>query len=349
MERFRGLEQVSLSEEKKDEKRVSDFDEFPDTGRNGKKSKMPKLEYPDSSSREYRTADEDERLGNVSGDYKKEIEENPLLTEEEELFYIRMFQGGTEEESELAKKVLIESNLRLVISIANKYFQSKEMRRDSIQEGIFGLEIAMEKFDIKRGNRLSTYATWWIRQKISRYMSAKDNLVYKPNHIMESIVTLNKETKKLTDKLGYEPTVQQLAEETKFSIADINNLRRLAEKPSSLDVSAVSNKTEKSFGDKKDKSIYEVLPDKTIRGTEEEIKKWSLEQDVERWISNAVDLTDRERQILRWRYTDDEQLTFEEIGDRLGVHRNRAHQLEKIAIKKLRKQGFPSSEQIAEE
>jgi RNA polymerase sigma factor (sigma-70 family) len=332
MERFRGLEQAPTPE-KEDENLVSDSDESFDVGGNGKQRKLRDID-----------ALSDSRVL-----YTEAIREEPLLTPEEAEFYFGKIRDKKlpKNERELAALHVERANLRLAMSIANKYHHPNLEWQDVFGYAVEGLIRAVNGFDPEKGFQFSTYATKSIERIILRRIAEFADTVRKPVHVVDKIAKINRAGNAFKKELGREPTREQLSEITGYSIKDIDNWLRAAQRVTSLDISMLEG--EKREGDSESSSLYGVLPDKTIRGTEEEIKKWSREQDVERWINNTPDLTDRERKILRWRYTDDVQLTLEEISDRLGVHRNRVQQLEQKAIRKLRNQELPNLEQIAEE
>jgi len=254
--------------------------------------------------------------------YLKEINKIPLLTPEEEKELAKRAAKGDME----ARERLIKSNLRLVFSIAKKYYgRSKKLSfMDLIQEGNAGLIKAIDRFDWKKGFKLSTYATWWIRQAITRAMADHARTVRLPVHIIEQLYRLNKIKKRLTEELGREPTPEELAQESKIPERKIHRLLKLTYDVTSLEKPIGEGETE----------LKELIKDVGISPEKEaslEILKQKLLQAIE-------DLPSREKEIIMLRYglKDGIMHTLEEVGKIFGITRERVRQLEIKALEKLK-------------
>lgn len=227
---------------------------------------------------------------------------------------------------ELSQKRLIECNLRLVVSIAKKYIGHGLQLLDLIQEGNLGLIRGIEKFDYKMGFKLSTYVTWWIRQAVSRALADQSKTIRIPVHMVETINKVNKTRKKLTLKLGCEPTTKQIAKEMKMSEEKVEEVMQIAMDPISLD---------KPVGDEDDSIVADFIADQNVISPETYAEQVKLKEQVQELLST---LKERERKVLVLRYgiEDDRPRTLEEVGKELNVTRERIRQIEEKAEKKLR-------------
>ncbi|MBI2996371.1 MAG: sigma-70 family RNA polymerase sigma factor [Candidatus Melainabacteria bacterium] len=258
--------------------------------------------------------------------YLREIGRMSVLGSEAELELAKKVQVGDEK----AKQELVMHNLRLVVSIAKKYLNRGMSFLDLIQEGNLGLMKAVEKFDPDRGYKFSTYATWWIRQGITRSLSDKSRTIRLPVHMVEIISKLKKAIKKLTDKSGNFPSCEALACEVDMDINKIKEVIQIMEVPVSLN-SRVNNEEE---GDLEDF----ISDDENL--TPEQLTNWILlGMDINKALKK---LTMKEAAVIRLRFGLDcgEQRTLEEVGKILGVTRERVRQLEHRALKKLRENNF---------
>ena len=227
---------------------------------------------------------------------------------------------------ELAQKTLINRNLRLVVSIAKRYIGHGLALLDLIQEGNLGLTRGIEKFNYQLGYKLSTYVTWWIRQAVSRALADQSKTIRIPVHMVETINRLNKVKKKLTTKLGYEPTVKQIAKEMKISEEKVEEVMQIALDPISLD---------KPVGDEDDSIVADFIADQNVISPEKYAEMIMLKEQIRNLLST---LKERERKvlILRFGLEDDRTRTLEEVGKELKVTRERIRQIEDKALRKLK-------------
>jgi RNA polymerase primary sigma factor len=264
-----------------------------------------------------------EELTDATQRYLNEISKYPLLTPEEEKELTKKAAKGDQE----ARERLIKSNLRLVISIAKKYIgRSKGLTfLDLIQEGNSGLMKAVDKFDWKRGLKFSTFATWWIRQAISRALSDQARTIRLPVHIIETLYKLNKARKKLAAILDREPTVEELAGETGLSTEKVQRLLKYVPNPVSLETPIGEGES----------LLKELLPDVSQVSPEKIGALANLREQLRKAIQ---DLSPKERNIISLRYglEDGIQHTLEEIGKIYGITRERVRQIEIKALEKLR-------------
>ena len=254
--------------------------------------------------------------------YLKEIGQFPLLTAEEELeLAIKKSQGDEE-----AKNRLIEANLRLVVSIAKRYTGRGLGFLDLVQEGNLGLMKGVEKFDYTKGYKLSTYATWWIRQSVTRALADQARTIRVPVHMVETINKLTKTQRKLTLELGYEPTIAELAEAMEISQERVMEIMQIAREPASL---------ETPIGEEDDSNLGDFVADYNGVTPEENIEAVMLREQI---YAILDDLKDREKQVIMRRFGlgDNHPRTLEEVGREFDVTRERIRQIEAKAIRKLR-------------
>ncbi len=254
--------------------------------------------------------------------YLKDIGRVPLLGSDEETELAKRMIDGDEQ----AKKRLSESNLRLVVSIAKRYVGRGMQFLDLIQEGNMGLMKAVEKFDYTKGFRFSTYATWWIRQAITRAIADQARTIRLPVHMVETINKLTRATRMLVQRFGRDPTDAEIAEEMKISEERVREIRRIALDPVSL---------ETPVGEEDDSHIGDfIMDEKTL--TPQEAAAFAILK--EQLISILDTLTPREEMVIRMRYglDDGHPRTLEEVGKAFGVTRERIRQIEAKALRKLR-------------
>jgi len=267
-------------------------------------------------------AAENMRLDDSVKMYLKTIGQIPLLTKEEERYYARRYRDG----DETSKQRLIEANLRLVVSIAKKYLNRGMSFLDLIQEGNMGLIRAVEKFDLDRGFKLSTYATWWIRQAISRALADQAELIRKPVHMVETITKLSRASKTIQQREGREPTNAEIGDELQIPEEKVRDILRVAQKPVSL---------EKPIGNDKDSQFQDFQENKKVPNPEQETMFGLTCNKIDRILKT---LSKREEAVIRLRYglDDGHPRTLEEVGKLFNVTRERIRQIEMKAIKKLK-------------
>ena len=256
--------------------------------------------------------------------YLKEIGKVPLLNAQQEIELAQRIIAGDED----AKQELINANLRLVISIAKRYAGRGMPFLDLIQEGNMGLIKAVEKFDYTKGFKFSTYATWWIRQAITRAIADQARTIRIPVHMVETINKITRAQRQLVQELGRDPTAEEISDrlEGALSAARIREIQRINQEPVSL---------ETPIGEEDDSHLGDFLEDKEVESPSDYTTKSLLKDELNEVM---LELTDRERRVLELRYglIDNHPRTLEEVGKVFGVTRERIRQIEAKAIKKLR-------------
>jgi RNA polymerase primary sigma factor len=258
----------------------------------------------------------------------REIGKTPLLTMEEEIYLAKTIEDGDGKtfEAQLAKEKLIQANLRLVVSIAKRYSGRGMSFPDLIQEGNIGLIRAVEKFDYRKGYKFSTYATWWIRQAITRAIADQGRTIRIPVHMVETINRLIKTSSHLLQELGREPTLDELAKELELPVERVSEIIRIAPEPLSL---------ETPIGEEEDSHLADFIQDQETVSPDDAASYQLLR---ERIVEVLSELSGRERDVLRMRFGLDDGYprTLEEVGRHFQVTRERIRQIEAKAIKKLR-------------
>ena len=254
--------------------------------------------------------------------YLKEIGKVPLLSAEEEISLAQRMEEGDEE----AKKRLAEANLRLVVSIAKRYVGRGMLFLDLIQEGNLGLIKAVEKFDYRKGYKFSTYATWWIRQAITRAIADKARTIRIPVHMVETINKLIRASRQLLQELGREPTPEEIAEEMHMSVERVREILKISQEPVSL---------ETPIGEEEDSHLGDFIQDDNVPVPADAAAFTMLKEQLEEVLGT---LTEREQKVLRLRFglDDGRARTLEEVGKEFNVTRERIRQSEAKALRKLR-------------
>ena len=254
--------------------------------------------------------------------YLKEIGRVPLLTAEEEVYLAKRMEQGDEE----AQKRLAEANLRLVVSIAKRYVGRGMLFLDLIQEGNLGLIKAVETFDYNKGYKFSTYATWWIRQAITRAIADQARTIRIPVHMVETINKLIRVSRQLLQKLGREPSAEEIAKEMEISVDRVREIMKIAQEPVSL---------ETPIGEEEDSHLGDFIEDQDAPAPAEAASFTLLKEQLEEVLDT---LTPREEKVLRLRFglDDGRARTLEEVGKNFGVTRERIRQIEAKALRKLR-------------
>ena len=254
--------------------------------------------------------------------YLKEIGTVPLLSADEELRLAKRKAEGDDN----AKERLIEANLRLVVSIAKRYTGRGMSFLDLVQEGNLGLIKGVEKFDYTKGYKLSTYATWWIRQSVTRALADQARTIRVPVHMVETINKMSKMQRKLTLELGYEPSVAELSEALEMSEDKVLEIMQIAREPASL---------ETPIGEEDDSNLGDFVADSNVVTPEGNVESVMLREHIDALLG---DLKERERQVivLRFGLEDGHPRTLEEVGKEFNVTRERIRQIEAKALRKLR-------------
>ena len=254
--------------------------------------------------------------------YLKEIGKVPLLSAEEEIELAKRMENG----DEAAKKRLAEANLRLVVSIAKRYVGRGMLFLDLIQEGNLGLIKAVEKFDYRKGYKFSTYATWWIRQAITRAIADQARTIRIPVHMVETINKLIRVSRQLLQELGREPTPEEIADKMDMSVERVREILKISQEPVSL---------ETPIGEEEDSHLGDFIQDDNVPVPADAAAFTLLKEQLVEVLST---LTDREQKVLRLRFglDDGRARTLEEVGKEFNVTRERIRQIEAKALRKLR-------------
>jgi len=254
--------------------------------------------------------------------YLREIGKVSLLTAEEEVVLAQRMEEGDVK----AKQKLVDANLRLVVSIAKKYIGRGMLFLDLIQEGNLGLIRAVEKFDYRRGFKFSTYATWWIRQAITRAIADQARTIRVPVHMVETINKMVRISRQLVQQLGREPTDEEIAAEMEIDPSRVEEIRRISQLPVSL---------ETPIGEEEDSQLGDFIEDRELPGPDEAAAGHLLHEQIEEMLAT---LSSREREVLHYRFglEDGHSYTLEEVGRKFNVTRERIRQIEAKALRKLR-------------
>ena len=260
---------------------------------------------------------------NNIGLYLREISQVPLLSPQDEVKLAGQIKRGNKK----AREKMITANLRLVVKIAHDFGNYGLPLLDLISEGNIGLMKAVERFDPKKGGKLSTYASWWIKQSIKRALANQSKTIRLPVHLVDKIGKIRRVATQMTEELGHEPTTEELAEELGLPVAKVAHLKNVAVRPASLDAK-ISADDDTAFGDlvgdDRAEDPFEALRDKDLQGE----------------VGDLLDALDpRERKIISFRFGLDggRERTLEEVGHKFGVTRERIRQLQNIALLKMRK------------
>ena len=258
--------------------------------------------------------------------YLKEIGKIPLLTPEEELEVAKDLVSEDEKTRDTARKRMSEANLRLVVSIAKRYVGRGMQLLDLIQEGNLGLMKAVEKFDYTKGYKFSTYATWWIRQSITRAIADQARTIRIPVHMVETINKVLRTSHSMVQSLGREPTTQEIAAELHMDVQKVEEILKIAQEPVSL---------ETPIGEEDDSHLGDFIQDDEASQPAEEASYTLLREQLEEVLKT---LTPREEEVLRMRFglIDGKPHTLEEVGKKFDVTRERIRQIESKALRKLR-------------
>jgi RNA polymerase primary sigma factor len=253
--------------------------------------------------------------------YLREIGKVPLLTADQEVYLAKRIERGDMS----AKTQMIEANLRLVVSIAKSYLGRGLSFLDLIQEGSLGLIRAVEKFDYRKGYKFSTYATWWIRQAVTRAIADKARTIRIPVHMVEKLNKVVHIERQLVQRLGREPNPEEIAEELEMTLDEVRDILRMSQLPISL---------EKPIGEEEESSLGDFVPDESAESPYDTAQVQLRREDIKR----ALDaLPERERQVIELRFglLGEQPCTLEEVGRAFGVTRERIRQIENNTLKKL--------------
>jgi RNA polymerase primary sigma factor len=253
--------------------------------------------------------------------YLREIGKVPLLTADQEVYLAKRIERG----DMTAKTAMIEANLRLVVSIAKSYLGRGLSFLDLIQEGSLGLIRAVEKFDYRKGYKFSTYATWWIRQAVTRAIADKARTIRIPVHMVEKLNKVVHIERQLVQRLGREPRPDEIAEELEMTTAEVREILRMAQHPVSL---------EKPIGEEEESELGDFVQDDQAESPDEQASLSLRREDIENALAS---LPERERKVIELRFglTGEQPCTLEEVGKAFGVTRERIRQIENNTLKKL--------------
>jgi RNA polymerase primary sigma factor len=262
--------------------------------------------------------------------YLRSIGRVSLLTAEQEVVLARRIERGDME----AKQHMIEANLRLVVSIAKSYLGRGLTFLDLIQEGSMGLIRAVEKFDYRRGYKFSTYATWWIRQAVTRAIADKGRTIRIPVHMVEKLNKVVHVERQLVQQLGREPTVEEIAAELETTVREVRDVQRMAQQPISL---------EKPIGEEEDSELGDFVEDQTAESPFEQASEHLRRENLRRALAS---LPEREREVIEMRFglTGERPYTLEEVGRAFNVTRERIRQIENHTLKKL--EALPEAQRL---
>ena len=284
-------------------------------------TELPLLDEEQIGKLEHELSAEGVALDDPVKTYLKEIGRVPLLSAEEEAALARAAQAGDED----ARRRLSEANLRLVVSVAKRYAGRGLPFLDLIQEGNLGLMKAAEKFEPDRGFKFSTYATWWIRQSITRAIADQGRTIRIPVHMVETINRMRQATNQLVYQNGHEPTPEELAKAMDMSVERVREIQRMAQEPASL---------ESPVGEEEDSSLGDFVADENAEAPGKAADRAMVAQQINQALKS---LTPREEKVIRLRFglDDGRPRTLEEVGRDFGVTRERVRQIEAKAIRKL--------------
>jgi len=325
-----GLDEVELSKEQ-----VEDFYTYlVDHGVElveGETHKHPPHEQPNLAEEEVKTPKLDLTVEPSLDSlrlYLREIGKVPLLTADQEVYLAKRIERGDMS----AKTQMIEANLRLVVSIAKSYLGRGLSFLDLIQEGSLGLIRAVEKFDYRKGYKFSTYATWWIRQAVTRAIADKARTIRIPVHMVEKLNKVVHIERQLVQRLGREPRPDEIAEELEMQTSEVREILRMAQHPVSL---------EKPIGEEEDSELGDFVEDDQAESPDESASLSLRREDIEHALSS---LPERERKVIELRFglTGGQPCTLEEVGKAFGVTRERIRQIENNTLKKL--QSLPEAQ-----
>jgi RNA polymerase primary sigma factor len=262
--------------------------------------------------------------------YLREIGKVPLLSADQEVSLAKRIERG----DMAAKQHMIEANLRLVVSIAKGYLGRGLSFLDLIQEGSLGLIRAVEKFDYRKGYKFSTYATWWIRQAVTRAIADKARTIRIPVHMVEKLNKVVHMERQLVQRLGREPRAEEIAEELEMTLEEVREILRMAQHPVSL---------EKPIGEEEESSLRDFVPDDSAESPFDTASVSLRREDIDLALSS---LPDRERQVIELRFglCGTQPCTLEEVGRAFGVTRERIRQIENNTLKKL--EGLPEAQAL---
>lgn len=326
------IKRLDKLEEQGKERQRSGLDELLDSGDD--EMDAPDEKAISSETDELDSSDPEEFVEEVSKGlssddpvrmYLREIGRIPLLNADQEIELARAIEVGGSDGA-IAKRKLVQANLRLVVSIAKKYVGRGMLFLDLIQEGNLGLIRAAEKFDYERGYKFSTYATWWIRQAITRAIADQARTIRIPVHMVETINKLKKITRKLAQDKGRKPTEEEIAESMEITVSKLREIVKVAQEPISL---------ETPIGKEEDSKLGDFIEDKEAETPASSVTQELLREDI---IEVMAGLSPRERDVLRLRFglDDGRTRTLEEVGQLFGVTRERIRQIEAKALRKLR-------------